>query len=162
MARNKEVVMNAKFNAFAGKGKAMKAKPTKSYMAIGTSIPKVGEHYKCKRLEKDTFNHLCFYTTETSTVQRVKNLARNVFVVETMNSYYITRVLYMPVENVHLAIVNHEPEIGNQLKCSKFEFYGESARVIPWHTTTVQAVNSIQGLYRVKTNNSTYICFPMM
>ena len=89
-----ESVMNAIMGAFVGNGQAQVSKPSKSYMAIGDSIPKVGEHYKCKKLEKNSKGELIFRGTETTTVQDVKNLAGNVFIVSTRNSYYVTRVLY--------------------------------------------------------------------
>jgi len=95
MARTvEESVMNAIMGAFVGNGQAQVSKPSKSYMAIGDSIPKVGEHYKCKKLEKNSKGELTFRSTETTTVQDVKNLAGNVFIVSTRNSYYVTRVLY--------------------------------------------------------------------
>ena len=162
MARTvEESVMNAIMGAFAGQGQAQAIKPSKSYMAIGNSIPKVGEHYKCKRLEKNSKGELVFRSTETTTVQEVKNLASNVFIVVTRNSYYITRVLYMPVEDVHFAIVKNEPQIGSDMNCYKLEFKGENSRCVDWHTTTVQSVKRIHGLYKVKTTNSVYVCFPM-
>ena len=163
MARtSEESVMNAAMSDFVGSGKAKVVNPTKSYMAIGRSIPKVGEHYKCQRLDKNSSNNLRFYNTETTTVQDVKNLAGNVFVVTTKNSYYITRVLYMPVEDVHFAVIRKEPEIGRNLKCHKMEFSGEKAKFILCETSAVQEVKFIKGLYRVKTRNSIYVCFPMM
>lgn len=95
MARTvEESVMNAIMGAFVGNGQAQVSKPSKSYMAIRESIPKVGEHYKCKKLEKNSKGELTFRSTETTTVQDVKNLAGNVFIVSTRNSYYVTRVLY--------------------------------------------------------------------
>lgn len=163
MARTEDAVRNAFIKAFTGAGKTNEAKPTKSYMAIALSIPMVGAHYMCQRLERDAHNQLHFIKTETTTVQRVGNLAGNVFIVETRNSYYITRVLQMPVENVHFAVVTKEPKIGEILKCNKIEFCGvEKCRFTPWKTTTVQEAYFIKGLYKVKTNNSTYVCFPMM
>lgn len=162
MARTvEESVMNAIMGAFVGNGQAQVSKPSKSYMAIGNSIPKVGEHYKCKRLEKNSKGELTFRSTETTTVQEVKNLAGNVFIVSTRNSYYVTRVLYMPVENVHFAVVSSEPQIGSDMYCYKMEFKGEKSRCVNWHTTTVREVKHIHGLYKVKTNNSIYVCFPM-
>ena len=156
-----ERLVNAVMGAFVGNGKAQVSKPSKSYMAIGNSIPKVGEHYKCKRLEKKSNGELTFRSIETSTVQKVKNLAGNVFIVCTKNSYYISMVLYMPVENVHFAVVSSEPQIGSDMYCYKMEFKTEKRRCVKWHTTTVQEVKYIHGLYKVKTNNSVYVCFPM-
>lgn len=156
-----ENVMNAVIGAF-GVQTQNSTKPNKSYIAIGNSIPMVGEHFKCRRLEKSDNGGLIFRNTKTSTVQKVKNLAGNVFIVTTRNSYYITQVLYMPVENVHLAIVKNEPKIGSDLYCYKLDFKGEDCECISWHTTTVQGVKYIHGLYKVKTKNSIYVCFPML
>ena len=156
-----ESIMNAIMGAFAGQNKAPASKPSKSYMAIANTIPKVGEHFKCKRLEKNTNGELGFFYTETSTVQEVKKLACNVFVVTTRNSRYVTRVLYMPVEDVHFAIIFYEPQIGSCLNCHKLEFNGENVRSVDWHTSTVQDVRYVHGLYKVKTLNSVYVCFPM-
>lgn len=162
MARTvEESVINAIMSAFVGTGEAREVNPTKSYMAIATSIPKEGEHYKCKRLEKNHFNGLSFRSTKTSTVQKVQKLAGNVYVVKTRNSYYVTRVLYMPAEDVHFAVIYSEPVIGSHLKCYKLECSGEKTRFTSWKTTSVQEVKFIKGLYRVKTRNSTYICYEM-
>lgn len=162
MARTvEESVMNAIMVEFVGDGPAQVSMPRKSYMAIGNSIPEVGEHYKCNRLEKNSKGELTFRSTETTTVQKVKNLAGNVFIVSTRNSYYVTRVLYMPVENVHFAVVSSEPQIGSDMYCYKIEFKGEKSRCVNWHTTTVREVKNINGLYKVKTKNSIYVCFPM-
>ena len=104
MARTvEESIMNAIKVAFVDK--AQVSKPSKSYMAIGNSIPKVGEHFKCKKLEKNANGEIRFSNTETTTVQEVKKAAGNVFIVATRNSYYVTRVLHMPAENIHFAIV---------------------------------------------------------
>lgn len=156
-----ESLMDAVVTAFVGNGQAQVPKPSRSYMAIGKSIPKVGKHYKCKRLEKNSKGELIFRSIETTTVQEVKNLAGNVFVVSTRNSWYVTRVLYMPVENVHFAVVSSEPQIGSDMQCYKMEFKGEKCRCVSWNTTTVQKVKHIHGLCKVKTNNSIYVCFPM-
>lgn len=156
-----ESVMNAIMTAFVGNDQAQVSKPSQSYMAIGNSIPKVGEHYMCKRLEKNSKGELTFRSFVTTTVQKIKNLAGNVFVVSTRNSYYVTRVLHMPVENVHFAVVRSEPQIGSDMYCYKMEFNGEESRCVNWHTSTVQEVKHIHGLYKVKTNNSVYVCFPM-
>ena len=158
MARTvEESIMNTIMGAFV----AQTSKPSKSYIAIGNSIPKVGENYNCKRLEKNSKGEFTFRSTVTTTVQEVKNLAGMVFIVSTRNSYYVTRVLYMPVENVHFAIVKSEPRVGFVMYCYKVEFKGEESRCVKWHTTTVQEVKRIHGLYKVKTNNSVYVCFPM-
>ena len=162
MARTvEESIVNTVIGAFC-RSQVQAARPSKSYMAISTSIPKVGEHYNCKRLEKNSKGELTFRNTDTTTVQQVKNLAGNVFVVTTRNSYYVTRVLYRPVENVHFAIVKKSPTIGSELYCYKLEFKGEESKCVKWHTTTVQEVKYIKGLYKVKTNNSVYVCFPML
>jgi hypothetical protein len=160
MARTvEESIMNAIKVAFVDK--AQVSKPSKSYMAIGNSIPKVGEHFKCKKLEKNANGEIRFSNTETTTVQEVKKAAGNVFIVATRNSYYVTRVLHMPAENIHFAIVKEEPKIGSSLHCYKLEFKGENCRCVSWQTTKVIKVNNVHGLYKVQTKNSYYVCFPM-
>ena len=120
-------------------------------MSIGNSIPKVGEHFKCKKLEKNANGEIRFSNTETTTVQEVKKAAGNVFIVATRNSYYVTRVLHMPAENIHFAIVKEEPKIGSGLHCYKLEFKGENCRCVSWQTTKVIKVNNVHGLYKVGT-----------
>ena len=163
MARNVEdYVLGAVIGAFAGTRKAQEANPEKSYMAIATSIPKAGEHFHCKRFEKKSSSELNVRDTETTTVQKVKKLASNVYVATTRNSYYVTKVLGMPEDNVQFAVVKTEPMVGSRMKCCKLAFAGEKISVIPWTTTAVQEVKFIKGLYKVKTTNTTYVCFPMM
>jgi len=163
MARTvEETIMSAAIGAFAGSGMVKEATPEKSYMAIATSIPKVGEHYHCKRIEKKSSNEINVRNTETTTVLSVKKLASNVYVATTRNSYYITKVLGMPEDNIQFAVVKSEPIAGSYMKCRKLEFAGEKVSVIPWATTTVQEVKYIKGLYKVKTRNTTYVCLPVM
>lgn len=162
MARTvEESVINAIVGSFVSPKQAQKNKPSKSYMAIGNTIPKVGAHFKCKRLEKEANGDLSFFRTETTTVQEVKKLADNVFVVTTRNSYYITRVVNLPPSNVHFAIIKNEPEIGSDLYCYKLEFKGEESRCVKCKTTEIKKLIRIHGLYKVKTNNSIYVCFLM-
>ena len=163
MARNiEDAVANVIIGAFAGKGMAQEATPEKSLMAIATSIPQVGQHYHCKRIEKKSSSELDIRDTETTTVQKVKKLASNVYVATTRNSYYVTKVLGMPEDNVQFAVVKSEPVVGNGMNCRKLVFAGEKVSAIPWNTTTVQEVKFIKGLYKVKTRNTTYICIPVM
>lgn len=154
-----ESVMNATMESFVSQEQV--SNPRKSYMAIGNCLPKVGECFYCSRLEKNGNGKLGFYRVKTSTVQEVRELARNVFFVSTRNSDYVTRVLYMPVKNVHFAIVKNSPTIGSKLNCDKLVFKGEKIRLVNCNTTTVQEVEKINGLYKVKTKNSVYVCFPM-
>ncbi len=164
MARTvEESIMNAIMGAFVNQKVDVDVNPTKSYMAIATALPKVGEHYKCRRLErKPNSNEIYFRDTETTTVQRVTKLACNIFSVTTRNSYYVTRVLYMPVEDVHFAVIMQEPENGSCMSCFKIECSGERIKLTKWKTTMVKEVRFIKGLYKVTTINSTsYICFPM-
>lgn len=159
MARTvEESIMNAIIKTFGGK----ETKPTTSYMAIGNSIPRVGERYECLRLEKDSASNVKFHGIKTSTVREVKNLSNNVFIVTTRNSYYITRVLNIPAENVHFAVISKKPEINSKLNCYKMECSKENIRFVTWQTTNVEEIKFIKGLYKIKTRNSTYICFPMM
>lgn len=163
MARTvEETIMSAAIGAFVGAGKAQEATPEKSYMAIATSIPKAGEHFHCKRFEKKSSSELNVRDTETTTVQKVLKLASNVYVATTRNFYYVTKVLGMPEDNVQFAVVKSEPVVGSCMKCRKLAFAGEKISVIPWTTTAVQKIKFISGLYKVKTENTTYVCFPMM
>lgn len=152
----------AVIGAFAGSGKAQEATPEKSYIAIATSIPKVGEHYHCKRIEKKSSSELNVRNTETTTVLSVKKLASNVYVAMTRNSYYVTKVFGMSEDNVQFAVIESEPVVGSCMKCRKLAFAGEKISVIPWNTTAVQEVKFIKGLYKVKTINTTYVCLPVM
>ena len=163
MARTvEETIMSAAIGAFAGSGMVNEPTPTKSYMAIATSIPKVGEHYHCKRIEKKSSSEINVRNTETTTVLSVKRLASNIYVATTRNSHYVTKVLGMPEDKAQFAVVKSEPVVGNGMNCRKLVFAGEKVSAIPWNTTTVQEVKFIKGLYKVKTGNTTYVCFPMM
>lgn len=136
--------------------------PSKAYMAIGTYIPKVGEIFNCMKLVMDFSNSLTLRNTWTSTVRCVERLSCNVFIVRTNNSYYVTRVLPLPVENVHFALIREKPRVFSSLKLYKMEFSGEEIRYQPQQTSSVQEVKHSKGLYYVKTRNSVYICYPMM
>ena len=162
MATVEESVMNIIMGTFAGQGKAQQTpKPSKSYMAISRDIPEAGKHFKCKRLHKEADGKLTFQNVETTTVQKITKLAGNVYVATTRNSYYVTQILNLPAEKVRFALVKYEPQVGAELYCYKLEFKGEASRSVYWHTTTVQEVKKIHGLYKVKTKNSTYVCFPI-
>lgn len=164
----------------------------RSYMAISSSIPKVGESYKCKRLDYrldyndgelllgkgpslETFpdeylkNDLDFYEIKTSPVQKVKKLAgdSNVFIVETLNSYYITRILNnVPDNNVHFAVLavftEGAPQTGNNIKCYRLVFCEKEIFYVTWYTETVQKIEYISGLYRMETMDGiVYVGFPL-
>ena len=153
--------MENKFDAGTNLWKKMAGTiPNKSFMAVGNTIPVVGEPYHCKRLQKQG-EKLLLHAVITSRVIAVKPLANNVFVVTTMNSYYVVRVLHMQVGNVHFALVKREPLVGEQLFCDKIKFIEEDPFTVRWRTSTVKEVKFIKGLYRVKTKNSIYICFPL-
>jgi hypothetical protein len=152
-----ESVLNAMLGAFS----AQVARPSKAYIAMGTKVPQVGEHFHCKRFEANTNCALKTCATETSTVQGVLELSSNVFCVITRNSYYFTRISGMPVGNVHFAVIKQAPQIGAEMYCNKVEFKGEAVRCVKWHTTTVQEIKYINGLYKVTTNNSVYMCFKL-
>lgn len=136
--------------------------PSKVYMAIGTYIPKVGERFKCMKLVMDFSNTLTLRNNWTSTVRCVERLSCNVFIVRTNNSYYVTRVLPLPVENVHFALIREKPRVFSSLKLYKMEFSGDEIRYKHRKSSDVQEVQYAKGLYYVKTLNSIYICYPMM
>ena len=163
MARTtEERVVNAIVGALSGKPEKVETiKPAKSYMAVSTIEPRVNEHFICKRIEKKSAGKIKLVSTETSTVQEVKKLANNIFVVRTRNSYYITRVIGMRVENVHFAVLREKPIRDKCLKCLKLDFEGEGILAVRWETTPVIETRYIKGIYRITTRNSTYICFPM-
>lgn len=163
MARTvEETIKRAIIGAFAGSGKVHETIPEKSYMAIATSVPNVGEHYHCKRIEKKSNREIYIRGAETTTVQKVQKLAGNVYVAITRNSCYVTKILGKPEENVQFAIIKRVPLVGYIMECDKLEWNSKDFKVIPWNTTDVQAVKLVKGLYHVKTRNTTYICLPMI
>lgn len=165
MARTvEETIMSAVIGAFAGSGKVQNTNPEKSYMAFATSIPKAGEHYHCNRVEKKSDKEINVRSTETTTVQNVQKLASNVYVATTRNSYYVTQILGMPEENVQFAVVESVPQVGHGMNCHMLRWSKSNGipKAIRWNTTVVQEVKFINGLYKVKTMNTTYVCFPMM
>ena len=128
----------------------------KSYIAISRDIPQIGKRYECYRMERGIL-----VRASTSTVRGIRKLSQDVFVVMTKNSYYITKILYLPEENVHFAKIYSKPELGKSLICEKIEFTkGGSFKAVLWQTTPVRAYYHTNGLYKVETRNSTYVCYP--
>lgn len=136
--------------------------PSKAYMAIATSIPKVGERFRCMKLVRNFSNELTLRYYYTSTVRNAERLSRNIFIVTTANSYYVTRVLSLPAANSYFAVIREKPKISCSLNIYMMEFFGDEIRYQPQQTSSVQEVKHSKGLYYVKTRNSVYICYPMM
>lgn len=129
-----------------------------SFMAVSNELPIIGRRYQCKKIKADPETGVYWQKMHTSPVVSVTELAKNVMAVRTFNSWYITRILGVPTENVHFAIVKCEPKVGKHLKCFKLE--GPEERIVSLETSTVMATKYIGGLFKVKTRNSIYVCFP--
>lgn len=132
---------------------------TNSYMAVSSAIPIVDKRYNCYKISNIS-GKLRLYYTETSTVQEISKLANNIFAVQTRNSYYITRVLGANEENVYFAALYEKPCVGYCMKCQKIDFTDTDMKTILWQTTPVVESKFISGLYKIKTQNSIYVCLP--
>lgn len=138
---------------------------TKAYMAVGNSIPKIGQRYKCWRIQRSNNDTMKVVLTEVTTLKviNINSISSDVFTIITENSlYYVVKVLNIPEGKVHLAVIKQVPQIGESIFCSKLEFVKEQLHMMHCRTSKIKEVKSIKELYKLKTKDDhIYICFPL-
>ena len=133
-------------------------------ITIGKQMPKVGVPFSCTQLIIDKKNNsITFQLITTSNVQKVYKLFGNVYLILTENShYYITKVPVDVNDDVYFALISSMPVVGKSMKCYRIRNYNEKTKFNFCITTPVKDVTSVKGMYRIRTRNSTYLCFPTM
>ena len=126
-----------------------------SYIAIGRNVPYVGSSQSLWRFESD-FGHFFPAPVVTSTVEKVEQLAGNMFRVETQNSVYYVQVITLTCTNVYVAFSDSIPQIGKRMRCIVVRDFGKGLEVLTINTSIVRKIEAIGSIFRVETDNSIY------
>ena len=131
-----------------------KQKQRKNYVAIGNVIPKRGMILNLWRFDSD-FGHFFPAPVVTSTVEKVEQLAGNMFCVETRNSTYYIQVI-TAWSNMYVAFADYIPQIGQRMRCIVIRDFGKGLEVLRINTSKVKKIEEIGSIFRVETKNSIY------
>ncbi len=142
------------------------------YMAHSEYAPQKGRYFVCRKIEKGLGEYVINDNLiETSEVTAVRQLAKNFYLAETINSIYLIRVLNYDIkiennhseEKLHLVGFWEMPEIGKSAKACEFAFnsYGLLDEMYADCTTTpVRRLKRISELYLAETTSGNkYIGF---
>lgn len=129
-----------------------------SYIAIGRNVPYVGSSQSLWRFESD-FGHFFPAPVVTSTVEKVEQLAGNMFCVETRNSTYYIQVI-TAWSNMYVAFADYIPQIGQRMRCIVIRDFGKGLEVLRINTSKVKKIEEIGSIFRVETKNSIYYLQP--
>ena len=127
----------------------------KNYVAVGNIIPEKGRQLDIWRFESD-FGHFFPASVLTSTVEKVEQLAGNMFRVETQNSVYYVQVITLTCTNVYVAFSDSIPQIGKRMRCIVVRDFGKGLEVLTINTSIVRKIEAIGSIFRVETDNSIY------
>ena len=125
-----------------------------SYVAIGRKVPYVGSSQSLWRFESD-FGHFFPAPVVTSTIEKVEQLAGNMFRVETRNSIYYIQLI-TGWSNIYVAFANSIPQIGRRMRCIVVRDFGKGLEVLTINTSIVRKIEVIGSIFRVETKNSIY------
>ena len=132
----------------------------KYYIALGNYFPEIGHLYQCKKIDVYNPNIIKFSLIETSNVIEVKKLSSDIFLISTLNSFYIVKLIDFTPENSHFAIIREHPEIGFPLEIYAFDYLNDEVEFSRLGTSEVVSSKFLNGIYEIKTINSTYYCLP--
>ena len=127
----------------------------KAYVGVGRAVPYPGSSLNVWRFESD-FGHFFPAPVVTSTVEKVEQLAGNMFRVETQNSVYYVQVITAICTNVYVAFSKDSPEIGQKMRCIVVKDIGKGLEVLTINTSIVRKIEAIGSIFRVETDNSIY------
>jgi hypothetical protein len=126
----------------------------KNYVAVGNIIPEKGRQLDIWRFESD-FGHFFPASVLTSTVEKVEQLAGNMFRVETRNSIYYVQVI-IACSNMYVGFSDSSPQIGQRMRCIVVRDFGKGLEVLTINTSKVKKIEEIGSIFRVETKNSIY------
>ena len=149
-------IIDTSFNAYIEDDKNSK----KYYLAFGTYLPTLGDPYQCQKPEISNPNIINSHSIETTVVSEIKKIANDIYLITTLNSYYFVKILNLDSENSHFAIIREHPEIGFPLEIYAFDYLNDEVKFSRLGTSEVVSSKFLNGIYEIKTINSTYYCLP--
>ena len=129
-----------------------------SYVAIGRKVPYVGSSQSLWRFESD-FGHFFPAPVVTSTIEKVEQLAGNMFRVETRNSTYYIQLI-TGWSNIYVAFANSSLQIGQRMRCIVVRDFGKGLEVLTINTSRIKKIEEIGSIFRVDTQKSVYYVQP--
>ena len=125
-----------------------------SYVAIGRKVPYVGSSQSLWRFESD-FGHFFPAPVVTSTIEKVEQLAGNMFRVETRNSTYYIQLI-TGWSNIYVAFANSSLQIGQRMRCIVVRDFLKGLEVLTINTSIVRKIEAIGSIFKVETKRSIY------
>lgn len=126
----------------------------KAYVGVGRAVPYPGSSLNVWRFESD-FGHFFPAPVVTSTIEKVEQLAGNMFRVETRNSTYYIQLI-TGWSNIYVAFADFIPQIGRRMRCIVVRDFGKGLEVLTINTSIVREIEAIGSIFRVETKNSIY------
>ena len=127
----------------------------KAYVGVGRAVPYPESSLNVWRFESD-FGHFFPAPVVTSTVEKVEQLAGNMFRVETQNSVYYVQVMTLTCTNVYVAFSDSIPQIGKRMRCIVVRDFGKGLEVLTINTSIVRKIEAIGSIFKVETKRSIY------
>lgn len=111
------------------------------------------------RFESD-FGHFFPEPVTTSTIERVDQLAGNMFRVETCNNTYYVQIITAGWTNVYVAFGLTSPRLGGRMQCISVKPINSRLEVITVNTSNIRKIEYIGSIFKIETENSVYYVQP--
>lgn len=134
-------------------------KQRRNYVAIGNVVPKRGMTLNVWRFESD-FGHFFPEPVTTSTIERVDQLAGNMFRVETRNNTYYVQIITVAWTNVYVAFGLSSPRLGDRMECIVVKPINSRLEVLTVNTSIIRRIEHIGSIFKIETDNSVYYVQP--
>lgn len=134
-------------------------KQRRNYVAISNVVPKRGMTLNVWRFESD-FGHFFPEPVTTSTIERVEQLAGNMFRVETRNSTYYVQVIIVGWTNVYVAFGLSVPRLGERMECIAVKPVNSGLEVVTVNTSVIRKIEYIGSIFKIETDDSVYYVQP--
>ena len=134
-------------------------KQRRNYVAICNVVPERGMTLNVWRFESD-FGHFFPEPVTISTIERVDQLAGNMFRVETRNNTYYVQIITVGWTNVYVAFGLTSPRLGGRMQCISVKPINSRLEVITVNTSTIRRIEYIGSIFKIETENSVYYVQP--
>lgn len=134
-------------------------KQRRNYVAICNVVPEIGMTLNVWRFESD-FGHFFPEPVTISTIERVDQLAGNMFRVETRNNTYYVQIITVGWTNVYVAFGLTSLRLGGRMQCISVKPINSRLEVITVNTSTIRRIEYIGSIFKIETENSVYYVQP--
>lgn len=143
-------------------GRDTNVDPDKAILAYGKGKPEIGKRYSCMTMEIDEeTGELIFRDVVTPTVENVRRIAKNIFVLTTRKAYFVVRSVNMFPEDTHFAVIREKPEAWKVITCEKAIFFLDRIEFRERNILPVWKIEEWKGLYKLLSDDGTFICLPL-